>query len=819
MTKKKIISTILAFCMFIGLAFNSEIVNASISTNPIYCKYTNTSFTHNPKFANEVLFTGIDVSVYDGVIDWKKVKADGIDFAFIRCGYRSTGDGHIGKDSRFDYNIKNALKEGLQVGVYFFSQATTVDEAVEEANAALAYISDYYFSLPIVIDFEHRDDRSDRLAQANLTKQQGTDIINAFASTIRNANFIPMLYANPSMLNGELLPDQIGCKLWLANWTSKTSYAGNYEFWQCSGDAKDGTKAHVDGIDVVVDLDFWYSNSNYVFEGIDYSPVFCAREYLEIYPDLRAAFGNDEVAAFHHFLTSGMAEGRRGNYSFDAFSYRGRYADLRNAFGRDMTMYYKHYLFSGRREGRNGSNANKDCGVFVVNSDNTIAHYVVRYGQWIDLPTLTKKGAEFAGWDNNCEAVTSSMTVTAQWKYIYDGVDYSKVFNLEYYLGLYPDLRNAFGNDGELALKHFVLNGMAEGRQAIENFNAYSYRGRYWDLQKAFGNDMRLYYIHYMNSGYKEGRNGQYNGSVYTVNFYNDGSLVSSQRVAYGHSAVIPNVNKLGATFAGWDNNKYSVVTSDVTTNATWKYINSGIDYSSVFDATYYLNRYADLKAAFGDNTAMALEHFLVCGMREGRQGKADFDVFSYKGRYIDLQNAFGDDLKAYYTHYISCGQREGRNATPNEQYYTVTFMDGENVLKTEYVKYGHVATAPRVGNNADLYLTWDSSSYKCVTSDLIVNAVYRYVYKGVDYSAVFNPEFYLNRYGDLRAAFGSDVYRALEHFAVCGVNEGRQGRDIFNVHAYKNRYSDLRNAFGDNMSQYYLHYIYYGKRENRIAY
>ena len=89
---------------------------------------------------------------------------------------------------------------------------------------------------------------------------------------------------------------------------------------------------------------------------------------------------------------------------------------------------------------------------------------------------------------------------------VYNGVDYKDVYNKDYYLAKYGDLRNAFGDDERALIEHFVKYGMKEGRQACEEFNPYLYRTLYSDLREAFGYDMERYYIHYMNVGKAEGR-------------------------------------------------------------------------------------------------------------------------------------------------------------------------------------------------------------------------------------------------------------------------------------------------------------------------
>ena len=93
------------------------------------------------------------------------------------------------------------------------------------------------------------------------------------------------------------------------------------------------------------------------------------------------------------------------------------------------------------------------------------------------------------------------------------------------------------------------------------------------------------------------------------------------------------------------------------------KFLHGGIDYSPVFNPTYYANKYADLKAAFGTDANKLFSHFINNGMKEARQAISTFNVTAYKNRYADLQKAFGNDLPAYYRHYITNGKSEGRVA------------------------------------------------------------------------------------------------------------------------------------------------------------
>lgn len=215
-------------------------------------------YSHNSRFDGYTIKKGVDVSVYQGNINWKKVKADGIDFAFIRLGYRGYGSsGRLCLDTNFETNIRGALDAGLQVGVYYFSQAITRAEAREEANYVLQRIGKYKISLPVVMDFEYASGANGltgRLYNANLSVSAATDICRAFCATVEAAGYEGMVYANKSMLQNHLNAAKIAkdYKIWLANYTYKTSYAGDYDFWQCS------SSESVDGINGNVDYDFWY---------------------------------------------------------------------------------------------------------------------------------------------------------------------------------------------------------------------------------------------------------------------------------------------------------------------------------------------------------------------------------------------------------------------------------------------------------------------------------------------------------------------------------------------------------------------------------
>lgn len=212
------------------------------------------NFTTRTVADNETLHKGIDVSSWQETINWTKVKAAGVEFAILRCAYRGVSTGKLVKDGYFTSYIKGAKAAGIQVGVYIFSQAITVEEALEEADFMLNLVKGYDIDLPLVFDLEHYP--GGRFSNAKLSKRTVTDMCNAFCERVEAAGYESMIYFNPSNLTNDVYPNEIG-RLWLAHYTTKTSYtARNYEYWQCTSEGA------VNGISGAVDLDFWFEPDN-----------------------------------------------------------------------------------------------------------------------------------------------------------------------------------------------------------------------------------------------------------------------------------------------------------------------------------------------------------------------------------------------------------------------------------------------------------------------------------------------------------------------------------------------------------------------------
>ncbi len=191
---------------------------------------------------------GIDVSKWNGKIDWTAVKNSGVSYVIIRCGYRGSSAGKIIEDPKFDENIKGAIAAGLKVGVYFFTQATDEIEAVEEASFVLDQIKNYRISYPVFLDVEPSGGRGDKIS-----KTTRTAVCKAFCETIQRSGYTAGIYANRTWLNEKISTGDLGAyKIWLAQYAATPTYTGRYDMWQYKATGK------VSGISGDVDMNISY---------------------------------------------------------------------------------------------------------------------------------------------------------------------------------------------------------------------------------------------------------------------------------------------------------------------------------------------------------------------------------------------------------------------------------------------------------------------------------------------------------------------------------------------------------------------------------
>ncbi len=195
-----------------------------------------------------VSYKGIDVSKFQGDIDWNRVAADGVEFAFIRAVLRGYGSaGRLTEDEYFEKNIKGATAAGIKVGVYVFSQAVNEEELLEEANLVLEMIAPYKIDCPVVFDVEKIANADGRMNA--LTVEERTHLTSLFCQTIQNAGYRPMIYHNMEM--GGLLLDLQELEeydKWFAYYNKDFYYPYAYQVWQYS------EKGSVAGINTDVDM-------------------------------------------------------------------------------------------------------------------------------------------------------------------------------------------------------------------------------------------------------------------------------------------------------------------------------------------------------------------------------------------------------------------------------------------------------------------------------------------------------------------------------------------------------------------------------------
>lgn len=195
---------------------------------------------------------GIDVSTFQGDIDWKKVKNDGIEFAIIRLGFRGYESGKIVLDSKFEDNIEGSLKAGLDTGVYFFTEALDEEEAIEEADFVIENLEDYKINMPVVIDVEESAN-TEKTRTRDLTADQRTKNVIAFCERIKDAGYDVMIYGNLKsfmiMMNIEELEEY---DKWFAYYKYPFHFPYKIKMWQYTAYER------IDGIDGKADVNLMF---------------------------------------------------------------------------------------------------------------------------------------------------------------------------------------------------------------------------------------------------------------------------------------------------------------------------------------------------------------------------------------------------------------------------------------------------------------------------------------------------------------------------------------------------------------------------------
>lgn len=611
-----------------------------------------------------------------------------------------------------------------------------------------------------------------------------------------------------------------------------------------------------------------YAIQGTTYQGLDYKDVYDYDYYLKHNPDVKNALGTNQKTIFKHFLFMGMKEGRQASAEFNPIYYKNRYPDLRGKFGNDLPQYYLHYIKYGKKEGRDGKTpcTNPFENGYVTEYNGVdysavydykyyISHYspvakkytgddvgAIKHFVTVAMPkgkqgnkTFNMQAYAYANADiraafkNNYTKyylhyiangkaegrVCNGVDHFLNGQTVYKGKDYSAVYDLAYYASKYPSLEKEFGFDDAKYLEFFYNVGMKDGHCANPDFVLTFYKNRYVDLRNRFGTDNKKYYLHYINTGKKNNRDAHtyttrvgkvtvYDGVdyklVYDYDVYKKKSEKYLTGIAEDDTKVIEHFVNVGMPKGRKGNNTFDVkayayanadcrasfknnlpkyylhyvrlgnkqgrVCKGVTTFVGGKTVYKNVDYSAVYNLEYYVAKHPNYFKQFGFDDNLYLKNFVTKGMAKGQTGSKEFVLKYYKNRYADLRGLFKDDNAAYYMHYINYGKKEGRDA--------------------------HTKCDERIGGITIL--------------------------NGIDYAAVYDYDFYVNKYPDLIKTFGDNEEMILRHFVTFGMNEGRRASKKFDVTSYRYKYPDLRKIYRGNLKGYYMHYINYGVKEGRVT-
>lgn len=214
-------------------------------TKQIYSNnYTDFKTIYN-KYKTDDTKIGLDLSKYQGDVDFKTIKDEGVSFVIIRVGTIDAKRNYV-KDPKFDEYIKGALKEDIDVGIYFYSYAMDEDEAIRDAKWVIKQIKDYNITMPVAFDWEDFSDyNSYKLSFYKLNK-----IANAYLNELKSANYTPILYGSKFYLENVWMNEEFDT--WLAHYTDETNYTKDYIMWQLCDNGK------INGIKNYVDIDIYY---------------------------------------------------------------------------------------------------------------------------------------------------------------------------------------------------------------------------------------------------------------------------------------------------------------------------------------------------------------------------------------------------------------------------------------------------------------------------------------------------------------------------------------------------------------------------------
>ena len=182
---------------------------------------------------NKISHLGCDLSYHNPNVNFDELKASGCEFVMLRCGFRGYSEGGIMKDEKFDEYASEAQRVGLAIGVYFFTQALTPEEAVEEAEYTLKLIEDYDISYPVAFDTEYIDDEKARTNVTEISDELRSDICEAFCERIREEGYYPMIYASENWMRRNMELESLHqYDFWAPQYLEENDFLYDFTIWQ-----------------------------------------------------------------------------------------------------------------------------------------------------------------------------------------------------------------------------------------------------------------------------------------------------------------------------------------------------------------------------------------------------------------------------------------------------------------------------------------------------------------------------------------------------------------------------------------------------------
>ncbi|HAG68530.1 MAG TPA: hypothetical protein DCL38_00990 [Lachnospiraceae bacterium] len=199
---------------------------------------------------NKISHLGIDLSYHQKNVDWEALKESPVEFVILRCGYRGYSEGGLVMDERFREYAAKCNEYDIPMGVYFFTQAITVEEARAEADFVINLIKDYTISYPVVFDTEYVSEETARTNTVEISDELRTDMIIAFCERISEEGYYPMFYASENWVRRNMEFERLSdYDLWAALYYEENDFLFDHTIWQYS------STGYVPGIDTEVDLD------------------------------------------------------------------------------------------------------------------------------------------------------------------------------------------------------------------------------------------------------------------------------------------------------------------------------------------------------------------------------------------------------------------------------------------------------------------------------------------------------------------------------------------------------------------------------------